>query len=98
MKTKTCIAGALIVTAVGAAPAGAATQNIFSVGGTTAGFTDNVLATAAQFNQPEDVTLTADGGYLLADRNNDRIRKVSAAGQATTVAGTGTGGYDQDGV
>ena len=41
--------------------------------------------------------LTPDGGFLIADSFNNRIRKVSAAGTITTVAGTGRRGYSGDG-
>src|SRR4029077_17218504 len=37
-----------------------------------------------------------DGGYLIADNDNNRIRKVSAAGTITTVAGTGTASFSGD--
>ena len=40
---------------------------------------------------------TADGGFLIVDVGNQRIRKVSASGTITTVAGTGVGGYGGDG-
>ncbi|HET6505824.1 MAG TPA: hypothetical protein VFG42_03445 [Baekduia sp.] len=45
----------------------------------------------AQLNGPQDVSVTADGGYLIADTTNNRIRGVDAAGTTiATVAGTGT--------
>ena len=40
---------------------------------------------------------TADGGFLIADIENERIRKVSAAGMITTVAGNGVSGFSGDG-
>lgn len=52
---------------------------------------DGGPATAASFNGPSDVILTPDGGYLVADEFNSRIRKVSAHGAISTVAGTGEG-------
>ncbi len=48
---------------------------------------------AARFNQPVGVDFTADGGYVVADMANHRIRAVSAAGVVSTVAGTGTVSY-----
>ena len=38
-----------------------------------------------------------DGGYLIADAGNDRVRRVSPDGTITTVAGTGTFGFSGDG-
>jgi ketosteroid isomerase-like protein len=74
-----------------AAPAGAATNNIFTVAGTlaTSGATgDGGPATAAKLNFPEGLAATADGGYLITDAFNHAIRRVSPAGTITTVAGT----------
>ena len=34
--------------------------------------------------------MTADGGFLIADSNNHRVRRVSPTGTITTVAGDGT--------
>lgn len=65
---------------------------ITTVAGTTAGFAgDGAAATSAQLNSPRGVTATADGGYLIADAGNHRIRKVGADGIITTVAGTSAG-------
>ena len=50
---------------------------------------DGGPATSAQLNGPSDVAATADGGFLIADSSDHRIRKVSATGTITTVAGTG---------
>jgi hypothetical protein len=82
-----------------AAAAQAATNNIFTVAGTdTAGFFgDGGSATAAHMNAPVGVAATADGGFLIADRDNQRIRRVLPAGTITTVAGNGTRGYSGDG-
>jgi hypothetical protein len=43
------------------------------------------------------VAVTPDGGFLIADRLNNRVRRVSPAGVITTVAGNGTGGFAGDG-
>ncbi|HET9104905.1 MAG TPA: hypothetical protein VFN55_16255 [Solirubrobacteraceae bacterium] len=58
---------------------------------------DGGPAVAAELNQPWAVATTPDGGYLIADRLGNVIRKVSAAGTITTVAGTGTAGDTGDG-
>ena len=58
---------------------------------------DNGPATAAQLSIPFGVAPTADGGFLIVDVGNQRIRKVAADGTITTVAGNGTPGYSGDG-
>ena len=45
-----------------------------------------------------DIAVTADGGFLIADTMNHRIRKVGADGQITTVAGDGRVRTPRDGV
>jgi hypothetical protein len=72
---------------------------ITTVAGTgTAGYTgDGGPATSARLNWPLDVEPTADGGFLIADLGNKRVRRVSPAGIITTVAGTGQGGSQGDG-
>ncbi|MGI8807278.1 MAG: hypothetical protein ACR2KK_05465 [Acidimicrobiales bacterium] len=72
---------------------------ITTVAGTgQAGFSgDSGQATRATLNMPFGATPTADGGFLVADTANQRIRKVSPGGTITTVAGTGTAGYAGDG-
>jgi uncharacterized protein (TIGR03437 family) len=57
---------------------------------------DNGPATSAQLNYPTDVAVDTAGNLYIADRDNQRIRKVSN-GVITTVAGTGTPGYSGDG-
>ena len=65
---------------------------ITTVAGTTAGLSgDGGPATAAQLNTPKGVTVTADGGMLIADAGNHRVRKVAANGSIRTVAGTASG-------
>jgi NHL repeat-containing protein len=62
---------------------------IFTIAGTTQGLSgDGGPATAAQLNGPRDVELSADGGFVVADTGNDRIRKVSLGGTISTLAGT----------
>jgi glucose/arabinose dehydrogenase len=57
---------------------------------------DDGPATDAMLNRPHGVAATPDGGYLVADSGNHTIRKVSAAGVITRVAGTGVAGGDGD--
>src|SRR5690349_23458993 len=63
------------------APAAAAPGDISTVAGTSVGFAgDGRPAIAAQLSYPYSVAPTPDGGFLVADDGNDRVRKVSAAG------------------
>ena len=73
--------------------------NISTVAGTgTAGFGgDGGAATAAQLNYPAGVALDGAGNLYIADRSNQRIRKVDSAGNISTVAGDGTAGFSGDG-
>ncbi|MEO6923914.1 MAG: hypothetical protein ABI142_08815, partial [Bryocella sp.] len=51
-------------------------------------------ATAAELNGPEDVVVDGAGNLYIADLDNSRIRKVTAAtGFISTIAGNGTQGY-----
>jgi hypothetical protein len=76
-----------------------ATGIISRVAGTgAAGFSgDGGAATAARLNKPVDVSATPDGGFLIGDSLNGRVREVSANGTIATVAGSGTRGYAGDG-
>jgi uncharacterized protein (TIGR03437 family) len=57
-----------------------------------AGFSgDNGPATSAQLSSPGAVAVDASGNVYIADTQNSRIRKVSASGTITTVAGGGLG-------
>jgi hypothetical protein len=47
----------------------------------------------ARFNNPTGLIVGADGTIYVADRNNHRIRVISPAGEATTIAGDGTEGF-----
>ena len=51
---------------------------------------DGGPATAALLAYPEGVGVDASGNLYIADTYNNRIRKVSANGTITTVAGNGT--------
>ena len=65
-------------------PAGAVTT---VAGDGSTDFADGTGA-AAKFNRPGGITVDAAGNIYVADTNNKRIRKITAAGAVTTVAGT----------
>ena len=58
---------------------------------------DNGPATAAELIAPHGMAVDASGNIYIADTLNQRIRKVDASGNISTVAGTGTPGYNGDG-
>lgn len=51
---------------------------------------DGGLATTATINQPFTLTVDTSGALVFADTQNHRIRRVSAAGIISTIAGTGS--------
>jgi sugar lactone lactonase YvrE len=71
--------------------------------GTVVGFRDRGFsgdggpAARAQIDGPNGVAADRAGNIYIADGYNARIRKVSATGTITTVAGTGVAGHSGDG-
>jgi sugar lactone lactonase YvrE len=56
------------------------------------------VSATAGLNTPCGLAFDAAGNLFIADRNNDRIRRVDAVtGIISTVAGNGTSGYGGDG-
>jgi streptogramin lyase len=76
------------------------TGRITTVAGTgTAGYSgDGGPATAARLQSPHGVAVDSAGNLYIADSPNQRIRKVSPNGIITTVAGTGSSGYNGDNI
>ena len=60
--------------------------------GGTEGFADGQGA-AAKFNTPSGIALDGQGNLYVADTGNHAIRRISAQGQVTTLAGDGTPGF-----
>ncbi len=73
--------------------------NISTVAGTgIAGYSgDGGAATSAMINNPQGVSVDAAGSITIADTGNHALRLVSSyTGNITTLAGTGTSGYNGD--
>jgi sugar lactone lactonase YvrE len=77
----------------------AATGVITTIAGTgTSGFSgDGGPATAAQFYGVQDVVSDAAGNLYLSETGNRRIRRISASGIVSTIAGNGVNDFSGDG-
>jgi hypothetical protein len=77
----------------------AANGVITTVAGTgVKGFSgDGGPAMQARLNGPFGVQVLAEGGFLISDTSNNRVRRVGADGVITSVAGNGAKGYGGDG-
>ncbi len=58
---------------------------------------DGGPATAATLRYPVGIDIDDEGNILIGDRDNSRIRKISAGGIITTIAGNGLSMYGGDG-
>jgi len=58
---------------------------------------DGGPATSASLFYPQGLAVDDAGNLFIADTGNSRVRKVDTNGLITTVAGSGTEGYDGDG-
>ncbi len=58
---------------------------------------DGGAAASAQLDTPYGLDIDAAGNLYIADTGNHRIRRVSAGGTITTVAGNGVGAFCGDG-
>jgi sugar lactone lactonase YvrE len=57
---------------------------------------DGGPAYAASLAGPRGVAVDGTGNFFIADAGNHRIRRVSAAGLITTIAGSGSAGFSGD--
>ena len=60
---------------------------------------DGIAATAAELSGPNEVSFDSNGNLFIADWFNNRVRRIDkTTGIITTVTGTGTAGYNGDGI
>ena len=74
-------------------------STVAGVGGTSGYNNDGIAANLAYLNAPAGIAIDSSDNIYIADFGNHRIRQVAkATGLISTVAGTGTGGYNGDAV
>ena len=97
MKRHLCLLLALAWTpAAQGAAVPPATYRIETVAG-SANMGDGGPATAAQISTIQGIAIDRWGNLYLSDTANHRVRKISAGGVITTLAGTGAPGFSGDG-
>ncbi len=57
------------------------------------GFVDGAATAAARLRSPVDVAVGLDGKVFVLDRSNHAVRVLDAAGQLSTLAGSGSAGF-----
>ncbi|MFN0109952.1 MAG: SMP-30/gluconolactonase/LRE family protein [Blastocatellia bacterium] len=77
---------------------GGTITNFAGMSNGTSGFGgDGAAATSAQLNAPTGVALDSGGNVIIADSDNERIRKVTTSdGVIVTIAGSGNAGNTGD--
>ncbi len=69
-------------------------SDVYTFAGSTAGILEGP-GPKAKFNAPRDVAVSGTGVVYIADRSNQRIRRISADGVVTTLAGQASAGFTE---
>ncbi|MEO5646878.1 MAG: MopE-related protein, partial [Chitinophagaceae bacterium] len=73
--------------------------NIYTIAGNgTDIYGDNVQATSTGIGGSRGVAIDSRGNIYIAESDRSRIRKINTSGIITTIAGTGTQGYNGDNI
>jgi sugar lactone lactonase YvrE len=79
--------------------AGAQTISTIAGNGISGYNGDGIAATSAELYYPQGLNFDGTGNLLFVDQDNHRLRKVDmVTGLISTIAGTGTAGYNGDGI
>lgn len=70
---------------------------VITIAGDGPGFLDGI-GNKAKFNRPNGIAIGRQGTIFIADFGNNAIRRVTAAGEVTTLAGGRTASVKQDGL
>ncbi|MCW3121014.1 MAG: hypothetical protein JWQ38_506 [Flavipsychrobacter sp.] len=73
-------------------------STIAGTGGVLGYSGDGGSATSAKMNEPVSVYVDGSGNIYAADASNHVVRKITAAGIISTIAGNGIAGYSADGI
>ncbi len=74
------------------------TYNISTIAGTgVAGYNGEGAVASVNLNYPYAAVKDAAGNMYIADQVNHRVRKITAAGVVSTIAGNGGAGFSGDG-
>ena len=96
MRLSLCL---LLGIAAAASPGTAAPRQLFRVEAVAGSGRngDGGPAAAAQFGAIHGIAADSQGNVYLSDTDHHRVRRVSAAGTVSTIAGTGVAGFSGDG-